>query len=339
MSIAIGVIGGGSFGTALAKLLGEKGHDIHLWVFESDLCERMQKTRVNDLYLPEVTLPPNVLPTSSLREAINGRDLLISVTPSHVVRGVMSQVAPLLTQPIPVVSATKGIENETLLLMSEVLEEVLPPGYRDHLAYVSGPSFAKEISKGFPTAVSVASYNPDLARWVQGVFSSTTFRCYTNTDVVGIELGGALKNVIAVTVGIADGMGLGQSARAALITRGLAEIRRLATQKGADPLTFLGLAGVGDLVLTCCGDLSRNRSVGLALGRGKTLREILGDMKMVAEGVKTTKAAYDLARKYDVEVPIIDQTYAILYEDKPARDAVREVMTRALKSEVEAERY
>ncbi len=171
------------------------------------------------------------------------------------------------------------------------------------------------------------------------MFSSTTFRCYTNTDVVGIELGGALKNVIAVTVGIADGMGLGQSARAALITRGLAEIRRLATQKGADPLTFLGLAGVGDLVLTCCGDLSRNRSVGLALGRGKTLREILGDMKMVAEGVKTTKAAYDLARKYDVEVPIIDQTYAILYEDKPARDAVREVMTRALKSEVEAERY
>jgi glycerol-3-phosphate dehydrogenase (NAD(P)+) len=338
MSIAIGVIGGGSFGTALAKLLGEKGHDINLWVFEPDLCDRMKNSHVNDLYLPEVTLPPNVFVTNSLKEAIDGRKLLISVTPSHVVRGVMSQVGPLLPRPIPVVSATKGIETDTLLLMSEVLEEVLPKGYRDHLAYISGPSFAKEISKGLPTAVSVASYNPNLARWVQEVFSSTIFRCYTNFDVVGIELGGALKNVIAVTVGIGDGMGLGQSARAALITRGLAEITRLAAKKGADPLTFLGLAGVGDLVLTCCGDLSRNRSVGLALGRGKTLREILAEMKMVAEGVKTTKAAYDMARKYGVEAPIIEQTYAILYEDKPARDAVRDVMARALKSEVEAER-
>ncbi len=338
MSIAIGVIGAGSFGTALAKLMGEKGHDIRLWVFEPDLCERMKKSRVNDLYLPEVTLPPNVFATNSLREAIDGRDLLISVTPSHVVRGVMSQVAPLLPRPIPVVSATKGIETDTLMLMSEILEEVLPKGYREHLAYISGPSFAKEISKGLPTAVSVASYNRNLARWVQKVFSSTIFRCYTNFDVVGIELGGALKNVIAVTVGIADGMGLGQSARAALITRGLAEITRLAAKKGADPLTFLGLAGVGDLVLTCCGDLSRNRSVGLALGRGKTLREILAEMKMVAEGVKTTKAAYDMAKKMNVDCPIIEQTYAMLYENKPAPDAFRDVMSRTLKSEVESER-
>jgi glycerol-3-phosphate dehydrogenase (NAD(P)+) len=338
MATAIGVIGGGGFGTALAKLLGEKGHDIRLWVFEPDLCERMRKTGENDLYLPGVKLPKSVFLTSDLREALAGRDMLISVTPSHVVRGVMSQVAPLLEKRIPVVSATKGIENETLMLMSEVLEEVLPDGYRDHLAYISGPSFAKEISKGNPTAVSVASFNPALSQRVQQVFSTTTFRCYTNPDVVGIELGGALKNVIAVTVGIADGLDLGQSARAALITRGLAEITRLAVRKGADPLTFLGLAGVGDLVLTCCGDLSRNRSVGLALGRGKTLAEVLGEMKMVAEGVKTTKAAYDMARKYNVEVPIIDQTYAILYENKPAASAVVAVMSRTLKSEVESER-
>jgi glycerol-3-phosphate dehydrogenase (NAD(P)+) len=236
------------------------------------------------------------------------------------------------------VSATKGIEVGTGMLMSEVLEELLPPEYRDHLAYISGPSFAKEISKGMPAAVSVASFNDELSRWVQQVFSSTIFRCYTNPDVVGIELGGSLKNVIAVTVGIADGLGLGQSARAAIITRGLAEITRLAVRKGAQPLTFLGLAGVGDLVLTCCGDLSRNRTLGLALGQGKTLKQILSEMKMVAEGVNTTKAAFEMAKKYDVEVPIIEQTYAILYEDKPARAAVQDLMSRALKSEVEAER-
>jgi glycerol-3-phosphate dehydrogenase (NAD(P)+) len=224
------------------------------------------------------------------------------------------------------------------MLMSDVLEEVLPGNYRNHLAYISGPSFAKEISKGMPTAVSVASFNDEFARWVQEVFSSTTFRCYTNPDVVGIELAGSLKNVIAVTVGIADGMGLGQSARAALITRGLNEITRLGLKKGASPLTFLGLSGVGDLVLTCCGDQSRNRTVGLALGRGKTLDEILAEMKMVAEGVNTTRAAYNMAKKYKVEAPIIDQTYAILYENKSAPDAVQELMTRALKSEVDTER-
>jgi glycerol-3-phosphate dehydrogenase (NAD(P)+) len=251
---------------------------------------------------------------------------------------VISRVAPLLDRPVPIVSATKGIENDTLMLMSEVLEEVLPEGYRDQLAYISGPSFAKEISKGLPAAVSVASLNPALSRRVQEIFSSTTFRCYTNPDVIGVEMGGAVKNVIAVAVGIADGMGLGQSARAALITRGLAEITRLSVRKGADPLTFLGLSGVGDLVLTCCGDLSRNRTVGLALGRGKTLQQILSEMKMVAEGVKTTKATYDMAKKMNVDCPIIEQTYAILYENKPAPDAFRDVMTRTLKSEVESER-
>lgn len=335
MSISIGVIGAGSFGTALSKLLGDKGHDVRLWVYEGDLCERMQKTGVNDVYLPDVTLPRSVRPTNALEEAVADRDMLLSVMPSQFVRQTMTRLAPLLTKPVPLVSATKGIEVDTLMLMSEVLEEVLPDGYRDHLAYISGPSFAKEISKGMPTAVSVASFNDDLARRVQEVFSSTIFRCYTNPDVVGIELGGSLKNVIAVTVGISDGMGLGQSARAALITRGLNEITRLGSRKGAEPLTFLGLAGVGDLVLTCCGDQSRNRTVGLALGRGKTLREILAEMKMVAEGVNTTRAAYDLAKKYDVEVPIIDQAYAILYEDKHPHDAVQELMTRTLKSEVE----
>ena len=338
MHVSIGVIGAGSFGTALAKLLGEKGHDVRLWVFEEDLCERMLKTRVNDTYLPGVKLPPNVYPTRELRDTVKGRDMLLSVVPSQYVRSVMTQLAPLVEKPIPLVSATKGIEVDTLMLMSEVLEEVLPVGYRDHLAYISGPSFAKEISKGKPCAVSVASFNDELSRRVQEVFSSTTFRCYTNPDVVGIELGGSLKNVIAVTVGIGDGLELGQSARAALITRGLAEITRLGIHKGAQPLTFLGLAGVGDLVLTCCGDLSRNRSVGLALGQGKTIKQILAEMKMVAEGVNTTRAAYDMAKKYNVEAPIIEQTYAILYEDKPAHEAVIDLMGRTLKSEVETER-
>ena len=335
MTISIGVIGAGSFGTALSKLLGDKGHDVRMWVYEADLCERIAKTGVNDVYLPDVRLPENVHPTSDLGEVVAGRDMLLSVMPSQFVRQTMTKLAPLLDKPIPLVSATKGIEVDTLMIMSDVLEEVLPEGYRDHLAYISGPSFAREISKGMPTAVSVASHNSKLARWVQEVFSSTTFRCYTNPDVVGIELGGSLKNVIAVTVGISDGMELGQSARAALITRGLSEISRLAVKQGAEPLTFLGLAGVGDLVLTCCGDQSRNRTVGLALGRGKTLKEILAEMKMVAEGVNTTRAAHDLAKKYDVEVPIIDETFAILYEDKPPRDAVQELMTRELKSEVD----
>ncbi len=338
MKVSIGVIGAGSFGTALAKLLGDKGHDLRLWVYESDLCERMRQTRVNDVYLPDVKLPENVRATNDLEEAVEGREMLLCVVPSHVVRQVVTRLAPLLERPIPLVSAAKGIEVDTIMLMSEVLEEVLPDGYRDHLAYISGPSFAKEISKGMPAAVSVASYNPELSRWVQEIFSSTIFRCYTNSDVIGVELGGSLKNVIAVTVGIADGLGLGQSARASLITRGLAEVTRLAERRGAKALTFLGLAGVGDLVLTCCGDLSRNRSVGLALGRGKKLREILAEMKMVAEGVKTTKAAYDMAKKYGVEVPIIEQTYAILYEDKPPLDAVQALMSRTLKSEVESER-
>jgi len=338
MSISIGVIGAGSFGTALAKLLGEKGHDVRLWVFEEDLCDRMLQSRVNDVYLPGVKLPPNVRPTPELGETVKGRDMLLSVVPSQYVRPVMTRLAPLLDEQIPLVSATKGIEVDTLMLMSDVLEEVLPDGYRENLAYISGPSFAKEIAKGMPAAVSVASFNDALSRRVQEIFSSTIFRCYTNPDVVGIELGGSLKNVIAVTVGIGDGMELGQSARAGLITRGLAEITRLGIRKGAHPLTFLGLSGVGDLVLTCCGDLSRNRSVGLALGRGKTIREVLAEMKMVAEGVNTTRAAYDMAKKYNVEVPIIEQTYAILYEDKPAREALIDLMSRTLKSEVESER-
>jgi glycerol-3-phosphate dehydrogenase (NAD(P)+) len=214
---------------------------------------------------------------------------------------------------------------------------VLPEGYRDHLAYVSGPSFAKEISKGLPAAVSVASFNPALSKRVQEIFSSTTFRCYTNPDVVGVEIGGAVKNVIAVAVGIADGMGLGHGPGRANHP-GAGGDHALSVHKGAYPLTFLGLAGVGDLVLTCCGDLSRNRTVGLALGRGKTLAQVLSEMKMVAEGVKTTKATYDMAKKLGVECPIIEQTYAMLYENKPATDAFRDVMTRGLKSEVESER-
>jgi len=329
----IGVIGAGSWGTTLADLLAKKGYAVTLWAYEHDLVERLAATRQNDLYLPGFTLAPGLAFTSDLTVAVAGRDLLLLVPPSQVMRQVVSQVAEHIAPGTLIVSASKGIENDTLQLMSEVLYEVLPGTLAAGLVFLSGPSFAREVASGMPTAVVAASAREEAARRVQEIFSTDAFRVYTNDDVVGVELGGSLKNVIAVAAGVSDGLGFGYNTRAALITRGLAEMTRLGVALGADAATFAGLAGMGDLVLTCTGDLSRNRSVGMELGRGRKLEEILGGMKMVAEGVKTTLSAYQLASRLGVEVPITEQVYRILYEGKDPRRAVGDLMLRGLKHE------
>ena len=329
----IGVVGAGSWGTTLANLLAKKGLDVILWVYEADLAERMAETRVNDLYLPGVELDQRLVVTSDLNLAAGNRLLLLLVCPSQVMRRVVEQCRPVLHPDGLLVSAGKGIENESLLTMSEVLAEVLGQEITDRSAFLSGPSFAREVAEEQPTAVAVAAENKGVADTVQRLFSTEYFRVYTNADVMGVELGGALKNVIALAAGVSDGLGFGYNTRAALITRGLAEIARLGETKGALPATFAGLAGMGDLVLTCTGDLSRNRKVGMELGQGRKLNEILGAMHMVAEGVKTTLSAYQLARKLGVEVPIIEQMYQILYADKSPRQAVTDLMQRVLKAE------
>jgi len=330
----IAVIGGGSWGTTLAGLLADKGHDVALWVFEADLAGRMTGSRVNDLYLPYYKIPENIEVTSDLGLAVRGRGIILMVAPSHVTRGVLAGLLPYADESACFVSATKGIENDTLMTMHEVMEDVMPKAFHNRTAYLSGPSFAKEVCMGMPTAVSMASRDPAVATRLQAAFNTDRFRVYTNPDVIGVELGGALKNVIAIAAGCSDGLGFGHNTRAALITRGLAEIARLGVAMGANPLTFAGLAGMGDLVLTCTGELSRNRTVGYKLGQGTSLPDILSEMKMVAEGVKTAKAAYGLAKKYGVEMPITEQVYRLLYEDTTPQDVVRTLMTRDLKSEL-----
>ena len=333
MDIQIGVIGAGSWGTTLANLLAKKGFEVSLWAYENDLVQAIATARENPLYLPGVKLSEKIFPTNSLKEVCQHKDFLISVSPSQVVRQVIQEIHPYLSPQVKIVSATKGIENNTLFTMSKVLKEALAFNDGKHLAFLSGPSFALEVSKEIPTAVTIASENQELAGEVQHIFSTPYFRVYTNPDVVGVELGGALKNIIAIATGISDGLGFGCNTRAALITRGLAEMSRLALKMGANPLTLSGLAGLGDLVLTCTGELSRNRSVGVKLGEGIGLTQILKDMKMVAEGIKTTKSASDLSEKMNVEMPITEQTYNILYHDKDPKEAVIELMGRDLKDE------
>lgn len=329
----IGVIGAGSWGTTLADLLARKGYQVCLWGYETDLVERMRASRINDLYLPQIELAANLSFTSAMPEAVSGQQLLLLVPPSQVMRPVVSQALPHIAPGTLLVSASKGIENDSLLPMSEVLAQLLPQELAANLAFLSGPTFAREVAQGMPTAVVVAAASAAVASRVQQVFNTEAFRVYTNDDVLGVELGGALKNVIALAAGVSDGLGFGYNTRAALITRGLAEITRVGLTMGASAATFAGLAGMGDLVLTCTGDLSRNRTVGIELGRGRRLQEILGGMQMVAEGVKTTLSAYQLCRKLGVEAPIIEQMYQILYADKDPRQAVTDLMQRELKRE------
>jgi glycerol-3-phosphate dehydrogenase (NAD(P)+) len=331
----VAVVGGGSWGTALANLLAEKLIPVSLWVFEEDLCEQMQKTKENTLYLPGVELSSFLHPENNLAKVLAGKRIILMAVPSHVYRHVATQMLEFLKGPVVLVSATKGIENESLKTMSGIWHQILPGSFNWDYAVLSGPSFAREVVKKAPTAVTVASASKEVAEGVQKLFSTEYFRVYTSTDVIGVELGGALKNIIALAAGIVDGLGLGHNTRAALMTRGLAEMSRLGTSMGAEPLTFLGLAGVGDLVLTCTGDLSRNRTVGYKLGQGKKLSEILAEMRMVAEGVKTTRSVYHLSRQKEIDMPICEQMYRILYEDQPPERALAELMRRELKHEVD----
>ncbi|HDJ28273.1 MAG TPA: NAD(P)-dependent glycerol-3-phosphate dehydrogenase [Proteobacteria bacterium] len=333
MAMKIGVIGAGSWGTALANMLAGKGYPVTLWAYEKDLVERMKMTRENDLFLPGFSLSSNLDFTADLSAAVSGKEMVLLVSPSQVMRLVVQQALEDFNPESLIVSASKGIENGTLLTMSQVLRELLPPSCHQRLAVISGPSFAKEVAAGIPTAVVAAAPQQDIAEQVQNIFTNAAFRVYTNNDILGVELCGALKNVMALAAGVSDGLGFGLNTRAALITRGLAEISRLGLALGAQAATFSGLAGMGDLVLTCTGDLSRNRSVGIALGQGKTLDEILNGMNMVAEGVKTTLSAYQLAAKVGVEVPITEQMYKILYQQKDPRQAVTDLLSRNLKAE------
>ncbi len=333
--IKIGVVGAGSWGTALANLLGLKGFKIDLWVFEKEVKEQIETFAENKIFLPDFPLSSNLRPYNDMARVVSGKELVLIVVPSHVMRETVQKMSTHLSEETIVVSASKGIENKTHLTMSAVLKEVLPVISESSFAALSGPSFAREVAKEFPTVVTVASKDERVARYVQHVFATPYFRVYTSDDVVGVELGGAVKNVIAIAAGIIDGLGLGLNTRAALITRGLAEIRRLGTKLGANPHTFAGLAGVGDLVLTCTGSLSRNHTVGKKIGQGMKLTAILSEMRMVAEGVKTAKSVYNLSNKLGVDMPIAHEVYDILYEDIAPIEAVRRRMTRDLKNELD----
>jgi len=326
------VVGAGAWGTALADLLARNGHDVRLWAYEPDVVESINTKRENVRFLRGHELSPSVEAMGDIRRAVEGAELVTLATPSHVLRRIVKSAARSLSPSAPLVVATKGIERETLCLMTEVAEQEVPG---TTVVAISGPSFAAEVVKCQPTAVVVASVRPDAAGIAQRAFSSAYFRAYTHTDVIGVELGGALKNVMAVATGIAEGLGLGFNARAALVTRGLAEMTRLGSALGAQQSTFAGLAGLGDLVLTCTGSLSRNRAVGVELGKGRKLEEILRDRETVAEGVLTAQSARELAAREGVEMPIVDTVNRVLFEGQPARSAIAALMTRELRAEVD----
>lgn len=331
----IGVVGAGSWGTALANLLAQKGFPVDLWVFEKEVEEQIRDRRENDVFLPGICLSDNLAPSNDIARVVSDKDFLITVVPSHLVRTVAGEMAPHVSPDTVVVSASKGIENQTHLTMTQVLREMMPALVPDNITVLSGPSFAREVATNVPTAVTVAGRDPEAAMRVQHIFATPYFRVYTSDDPVGVELGGAVKNVIAIAAGIIDGLNLGLNTRAALITRGQTEIRRLGLELGANPRTFTGLAGIGDLILTCTGDLSRNHTVGKQIGMGKSLKTILSEMRMVAEGVKTSKSVYNLARKLKVEMPISSEIYQVLYNDVPPKEAVFRLMTRDLKEELD----
>ncbi len=331
----ISVIGAGSWGTALANLLAEKGMEVALWVREEEVYDQMLHGHVNGVFLPGVSLSRHLTPVRSFEEAVSGKELVLVVVPSHVFRGVLEGLRPCLEKGMHIMAATKGIENETGMIMSQVAGSVLPESFMGTYACLSGPSFAKEVSAGYPTAVTIACNDMKHAGKLQALFTTSFFRVYVSQDLVGLQLGGALKNVIAIAAGASDGLRFGHNARAALITRGLAEITRLGVALGANPHTFAGLAGIGDLVLTCTGDLSRNRTVGFKIGKGMRLKEITSGMNMVAEGIKTTRSAYELSRKVGVDMPITAEIYEVLYHGKEPKDAVRDLMTREPKVELE----
>ena len=323
------VIGAGSWGTTLANLLSSKGFDIALWVYEKDLAEEIRQTRINSVYLPDIELPENIHVTGSLEEALKKARYIVNAVPAQYTRSIFKEVLPHIIDEAIIISVAKGIERGTLLTVSSILKELSA----HPVAVLSGPSFAKEVIKKLPTAVTLATENIHTGVHLQEIFNVNHFRVYTHDDLLGVELGGSLKNVMAIASGIADSLGLGNNARASLITRGLVEMTRLGIAMGAKERTFSGLSGIGDLVLTCSSPLSRNYTVGVKLGQGMKLKDILTQMRSVAEGVATAESAYELSKKYHIEMPIIEQVYKVLYEDKDAVLAVRDLMERSLKSE------
>jgi glycerol-3-phosphate dehydrogenase (NAD(P)+) len=329
----VAVIGAGSWGTALALVAAHNRHAVRLWAREPEVALQINATRRNPYYLSDVKLPENLRATSSLAEALDGARFVLIVVPSHAARQVVEQMRPFLNSQQTLISATKGIENVTLMRMDEVIADALKAHFAPRFVALSGPSFAREVAQGDPTAIVAASRDPQLSEAVQRLLSANVFRVYTNADVVGVELGGAVKNVVAIGSGVVRGLGMGTNTVAAIITRGLAEMTRLALAQGARVETMAGLAGLGDLVLTCTGELSRNRHVGVELGKGRKLAEIVGEMREVAEGVKTTRAIYELGKRLPIDMPITASIYALLYEDKPAIEAANELMGRPLKRE------
>lgn len=329
----LAVIGAGSWGTALAIVLAPRFGEVRLWAFEPDLADRMQRIRENDLYLRGFVIPENVLITNNLTAALEGANLVLGVMPSHLVRPVYGQMLPHLSPGVLIVSATKGLETETLLRPSEIICEVIGRQFPPRIAVLSGPSFAREVAALNPTAIVISAADESLAQCLQAELSGPSFRLYTSVDPIGVEIGGAIKNVVAIGAGVLEGMGLGHNPMAALITRGLSEMTRLAVALGAQAKTLGGLAGLGDLVLTCTGELSRNRTVGIELARGRKLDEIVTSMRMVAEGIKTTTAARELARRCSVEMPITEQMYQMLHDGLDPREAIRRLMERSLRGE------
>ncbi|HMV65670.1 MAG TPA: NAD(P)H-dependent glycerol-3-phosphate dehydrogenase [Myxococcota bacterium] len=333
MSLVCSVIGAGSFGTSLAVQLARQGHEVALWDRNPDRCAAMNTQHHNPRYLPHVPLPEELVATSDLAEAVSRAELIVAAVPSHAMREVMAAAGPGMQEGTWVCCATKGIEEGTLQTMHDVLVDVLPDHAEPHIAVFSGPTFAEELARGLPSTAVVAG-SEAAAAWIARAFHGGPLRVYHSHDVVGVCVGGSIKNVMAIACGISDGLGLGLNARAGLITRGLAEITRLAVKLGADPMTMMGLAGLGDLVLTCTGDLSRNRRVGLELGRGQRLDAILAGLGQVAEGVVTARSAWELGRKVGVEMPITEQVYEILYQDKPAPEALEDLLGRRRRAEI-----
>ena len=325
----IAVIGAGSWGTTLAHLLSSKGFEIALWVYEKDLSEEIRQTRINSVYLPDIELPENIHVTGSLEEALKKARYIVNAVPAQHTRSIFKEVLPHIIDEAIIISVAKGIERGTLQTVSSILKELSA----HPVAVLSGPSFAKEVIKKLPTAVTLATENIHTGVLLQEIFNVNHFRVYTHDDLLGVELGGSLKNVMAIASGIADSLGLGNNARASLITRGLIEMTRLGIAMGAKERTFSGLSGIGDLVLTCSSPLSRNYTVGVKLGQGMKLKDILTQMRSVAEGVPTAESAYELSKKYHIEMPIIEQVYKVLYEDKDAVLAVKDLLERSLKSE------